>query len=177
VDLECPLPTSKGFTHLFIIIDRTSRWPQAIPISATTTVDCVNALFQGWVTRFRAPAVIISDHGAQYTSSLWPTMCNLLNIHHTQTTAYHLQSTGMVESFHRHLKDTLQACCTAANWIDHLSWVLLGLCSAAREDNNTTPAKAVLGSPLILPGQIFNSPELPSEQFLGQFSRTVSAAK
>ncbi len=90
VDLECPLPPSKGFTHLFIIIDRTSRWPQAIPISASTTVDCLNALFQGWVTRFRAQAVITSDHGAQYTSSLWPTLCNLLNIQHTQTTAYHL---------------------------------------------------------------------------------------
>ena len=66
---------------------------------------------------------------------------------------------------------------TAANWIDHLPWVLLGLCSAAREDNNTSPAKAVFGSPLIFPGQIFNSPELPLEQFLEQFSRTLSAAK
>jgi hypothetical protein len=39
VDLVGPLPPSKGFTHLFTIIDRTSRWPEAIPIAATTTVD------------------------------------------------------------------------------------------------------------------------------------------
>jgi hypothetical protein len=40
-----------------------------------------------------------------------------------------------------------------------------------------TPAQAVFGSPLILPGQFLDSPELPSEQFLGQFSKTLSAAE
>ena len=58
VDLVGPLPASKGFTYLFTIIDRTSRWPEAIPINATTTVDCANALFQGWVSRYGVPAVI-----------------------------------------------------------------------------------------------------------------------
>jgi hypothetical protein len=50
VDLVGPLPASRGFTYLFTIIDRTSRWPEAIPLHATTTVDCANALFQGWVS-------------------------------------------------------------------------------------------------------------------------------
>ncbi len=50
VDLVGPLPASKGFTYLFTIINRTSFSPEAIPIAATTTVDCANALFQGWVS-------------------------------------------------------------------------------------------------------------------------------
>jgi hypothetical protein len=49
----------------------------------------------------------------------------------------------------------LRACCTAVNWTDHLPWVLLCLCSTAREDGNTTPAQAVFSSPLIFPGQFF----------------------
>jgi hypothetical protein len=40
-----------------------------------------------------------------------------------------------------------------------------------------TPAQAVFGSPLILLGQVLDSPELPSEQFLEQFSKTLSAAE
>ncbi len=52
-----------------------------------------------------------------------------------------------------------------------------GLRSAAREDDNTTPAQAVFGSPLILPGQFLDSPELPSNEFLTQFSQTLSAAE
>ncbi len=71
-----PLPASKGFTYLFTIIDWTSRWPEAIPIAATTTVDCANALFQGWVSHFGVPAVITSDRGAQFTSSLWAPLCS-----------------------------------------------------------------------------------------------------
>ena len=44
VDLVGPLPASKGFTYLYAIIDRTSHWPEAIPIAATATVDCANAV-------------------------------------------------------------------------------------------------------------------------------------
>jgi hypothetical protein len=40
-----------------------------------------------------------------------------------------------------------------------------------------TPAQAVFGSPLILPGQFLDSPELPSKTFLEQFSKTLSAAE
>jgi hypothetical protein len=172
-----PLPASKGFTYLFTIIDRTSRWPEAIPIAATTTIDCANALFQGWVSRFGVPAVITSYRGAQFTSSLWAALCSLLNIQHNQTTAYHLQSNGMVERFHRRLKDALRASCAAANWADHLPWVLLGLRAAAREDDGSTPAHEVFGTPLILPGQFLDSPEIPPKIFLEQFSKTLSAAE
>jgi hypothetical protein len=82
VDLVGPLPVSKSFRYLFTIIDRTSHWPEAILVAATTTVDFANALFQGWVSRFGVPAFITSDRGAQFTSSLWAALCSLLNIHH-----------------------------------------------------------------------------------------------
>jgi hypothetical protein len=175
-DLVGPLPVSKGFTYLFTINDRTSRWPEAIPIAPTTTVDCANSLFQGWVSRFGVPAVITSDRGTQFTSSLWAALCSLLNIQHNQT-AYHPQSNGMVEHFHRRLKDALRAHCAAANWVDHLPWVLVGLRVAAREDDGSTPAQAVFSEQLILPGQFLDSPELPSKIFLEQFSKTLSAAE
>ncbi len=114
---------------------------------------------------------------AQFTSSLWAALCSLLNIQHNQTTAYHPQSNGMVERFHRRLKDALRARCAAANWVDHLPWVLLGLRAAAREDDGSTPAQEVFGSPLILPGQFLDSPEIPPKIFLEQFSKTLSAAE
>jgi hypothetical protein len=148
VDLAGPLPAFKEYTHLFTIVDRMSCWPEAIPIAATSIVDCAKALVQGWVSRFGVPAVITSDRGAQFTSSLWAVLCGLLNIQHSQTTAYHPQSNGMVEHFHRRLKDALRARCAVPNWVDHLPWVLLGLRAAAREDYGTTPAQAVFGSPV-----------------------------
>jgi transposase InsO family protein len=151
VDLVGPLPASKGFTYLFTIIDRTSCWPEAIPIATTSTVDSANALFQGWVSRFGVPAVITSDRGTQFTSSLWAALCSLLNIQHSRTTAYHPQFKGMEERFHRRLKDALHDRCAAANWVDHLPWVLLGLRAAAREEDDSTPAQAVFGQFYLTP--------------------------
>jgi hypothetical protein len=70
VDLVEPLLPSRGHTCLFTIIDRTSRWPEAIPLSSITAADCARALFAGWVSRFGVPATITSDRGAQFTSAL-----------------------------------------------------------------------------------------------------------
>ncbi len=75
----------------------------------------------------------------------------------------------MVECFHRQLKDALRARCAAANWVDHLPWVLLGLRATAREDDGSTPAQEVFGTPLILPGQIHQK-YLP-KFFLSNFLR------
>jgi hypothetical protein len=78
----------------------------------------------------------------------------------------------MVERFHCRLKDALRAHCTAANWVDNLLWVLLGLRAEAMEDEGSTPSQAVFGSPLILPGQFLDSPELSSKKFfLSNFLR------
>jgi hypothetical protein len=98
LDLIGLLPSSKGFTNQFTVMDRTSRWP--ILIATTTTVDWANALFQGWVSRFGIPEVITLDRGPQLISSLWASLCNLLNIQHTQMTAYHPQSNGMASRTH-----------------------------------------------------------------------------
>jgi hypothetical protein len=111
-------------TYLFTIIDRTSRWPEAILLASITTADCARALFAGWVSRFGVPATITSDRGVQFTSALWAGLCSLLNIQHSPTTAYNPQSNGLVERFHRRLKDALRSRAAAADWHNHLPWVL-----------------------------------------------------
>jgi hypothetical protein len=52
VDLVGPLPQSSGFSYLFTIVDRTTRWPEAIPLSSIAAADCASALFSGWIQRF-----------------------------------------------------------------------------------------------------------------------------
>jgi hypothetical protein len=71
VDLVGPLSVSKdGFSHLFTVVDRSTRWPEAIPLCATSTEDCVEALISGWVARFGVPTDITSDRGVQFSSGL-----------------------------------------------------------------------------------------------------------
>ena len=173
VDLVGPLPRSAGFSYLLTILDRTSRWPEAVPLAAVSAADCAAGFFHGWVQRFGLPATITSDRGPQFASSLWSALCSLLNISHVQTTAYHPQANGAVERFHRRLKDALRARSAGADWYTHLPWVMLGIRSAWRENSQFSPAEAVFGAQPVLPGQFLNSPEPPSPTFLQELQHTL----
>jgi Integrase zinc binding domain/Integrase core domain len=109
IDLVGPLLMSSGYTHLLRIIDRSSRWPEAEPVSSTTAAACASAFFHHWVSRFGVPAVITSDRSVQFTSSLWSSLCQLFATRYLQTPAYHPQANGAIERFHRRLKDALRA--------------------------------------------------------------------
>ena len=79
VDLVGPLPLSNRYSHLFTIIDRSTCWAEAIPLSTTSTKDCVEAILHQWVSCFgsfidvrqRISVHFSSMGGALYTS--WDT--------------------------------------------------------------------------------------------------------
>jgi hypothetical protein len=158
VDIVGPLPPSDGHTHLLTIVDRSTRWPEAIPLRSTTAAACASALFHGWIARFGIPDTITSDRGPQFASQLWSQVCQLLNIKHNMTTAYHPESNGMVERMHRRLKDALRARANTDSWLADLPWVLLGIRSTPREDSGSSAAEAVFGSTLTVPGEFFILP-------------------
>ena len=167
VDLVGPLPNSAaGFAYLFTMIDRSTRWLEAVPLQETTAAVCADALISGWVSRFGVPAYITLDRGVQFTSALWASLCTTLGTTHIATTAYHPQSNGMIERAHRQIKDCLKARLAAADWPEHLPWVLLGLRAAPKEDSNVSSAELVLGAPLSLPGEFLDSPEPPPAVFV-----------
>jgi hypothetical protein len=177
VDLVGPLPLSAGFNYVFTILDRTTRWPEAVPLKSIAAADCAHALLHGWVQRFGVPATITSDRGAQFTSSLWASLCAILDIVHVPTTAYHPESNGLVERFHRRLKDSLRARAASADWFAHLPWVMLGLRTQWRADADFTPAEAVFGSQPVLPGQYLGGDESTSPSFLADFQGVLAARR
>jgi hypothetical protein len=66
-------------------------------------------------------------------------LCSILSISHVKTTAYHPQSNGLVERFHRRLKEALQARAAGPDWLSHLPWVLLGIRSAVPLEGGLLP--------------------------------------
>ena len=160
VDIVGPLPpSSSGVRHVLTVIDRATRWAEVIPLTSTTAAACVEAITTGWISRFGVPEVITSDRGVQFTSDVWKILCTRLNIKHVQTTAYHPQSNGMIERFHRQLKDALRSRLAGVDWVAHLPWVLLGLRSAPKEDSGLSSAELLYGTPLTLPGELLSVPE------------------
>jgi hypothetical protein len=167
VDLVGPLPTSaEGFRYLFTLVDRSTRWVEAVPIKTMVAADCADAFITAWVSRFGVPAALTSDRGAQYTAAVWSALCLKLGISHQMTTAYHPQSNGMVERAHRQLKDALRSRLAGVQWPQHLPRVLLGLRAAPKEDSGISSAELTYGAPLSLPGQFITAEEPPPSGFV-----------
>ncbi len=64
------LQYSNSFNYIFTIIDRTSNWMEAIPLSEMSEAACAKALTFTWISRFGVPETITSDRGPQFTSNL-----------------------------------------------------------------------------------------------------------
>ncbi len=166
-----PLPPSRGFTYLLTCVDRFTRWPEAIPLTSITAEAVAQALLSGWISRFGVPSTIVTDRGRQFESRLWNALMTLLGSKRARTTAYHPQTNGMVEHFHRQLKAALKAQPQPGSGMDALPLVLLGIRTALKEDISSTAAEMMHGATLRLPGEFFT----PSQtSFLSDPSDYVS---
>ena len=155
VDIVGPLPVSStGCRYLLTIVDRLTIWPEAVPLTDITAEVCADSFTSHWVERFGVPGTMTTDRVTQSSlEQFWKCLCNTHGIRHIMTTAYHLQSNGLVERFHWRLKEALRARDCGSAWVEHLSWALLGIRSAPKEVSGVSSAEAVYGIPLALPGQ------------------------
>ncbi|GFX37101.1 hypothetical protein TNCV_1712941 [Trichonephila clavipes] len=167
IDIVGPLPPSDGFQYLLTMIDRFSRWPEAVPIPDTTAKTISRAIFHHWIARFGCPSLITTDQGSQMRSSLFAEFTRILGTDRVKTTAYHPISNGLVERFHRHLKAPIKAH-ESSRWTDVLPIVLLGIRSAVKEDLKASCAELVYGTTLRLPSDMLNVSIIPpcDEEFI-----------
>jgi transposase InsO family protein len=167
VDLVEPLPCSAaGNTYLFTVMDRSTRWIEALPMRDITAASCAEAFFSGWIARYGIPVIVTSDRGRQFISEVWQSVCRRLNICHKLTTAYHPQANGMMERFHRKLKEAFRARAAGSDWEQHLPWALLGLRAAPKDDSGVSTAELAFGEKLRLPGELLGVPPAATEQLV-----------
>ena len=142
-------------------------------MSSISAESCVHAFISAWASRFGVPAVFMSDRGSQFMSSMWTGVCSVLGISASTTTSFHPQSNGMVERFHRSLKSSLRARLAGSDWFSHLPLVLLGLRVIRKDDTCLSVSEAVYDSPLTLPEELVDVPELLPDAFLRKVNRAI----
>ena len=158
VDIVGPFPPDQGHRYILTMVDRTTRWPEAVPIQDITAETVLQAFLVTWVARYGVPHTVTSDRGVQFTSTVWQSAMQRLGIGVSATASYHPQSNGIVERFHRTLKDALRSAVrTSKSWNRSLPWVLLGLRNAPKLDTATSTAEVMFGVPLRVPGICFRS--------------------
>jgi hypothetical protein len=90
------------------MVDQATGWAEAaVLVSGTSVCDYAGAFSEaGSVGR---GSTSNHDRGSQFTSEVWSSLPRRLRTKHLLTSVYHLQSNGLLEHFHRQLKDMLTA--------------------------------------------------------------------
>lgn len=155
IDIVGPLPISNNCRYLLTMIDRATKWPEAKPIEDITAERVASVVYEEWIARYGCPVTITTDRGRQFESELFNKLMHRMGIQRTRTTAYHPQSNGLVERWHRTLKTSLAAKLNSTGWTHELPTVLLGLRAAYKEDIGASTAELLYGQTIRLPGEFY----------------------
>ena len=101
MDLIGPMLNCDGYLYCLTLIDRFSRWTEAIPLKDITAQTVARAFYDGWIARFGAPRILTTDQGAQFESQLLdivnisPSIYINIRVRHKQR-ATHVSSPSLV---------------------------------------------------------------------------------
>lgn len=177
MDLIGPLGLSDGFQYCLTIIDRFTRWPEAIPIKDKSSESVCRGSYDNWVSRFGVPETVTTDQGKEFESRMTQNLMKFTGCHRIRTTSYHPASNGMVERWHRTLKAAIM-CHDGETWSRSLSSVLLGLRTSVLKCGYS-PAEYTYGTTLRIPGEFTLSREDIQDRggFVTEFKEYINRIK
>ncbi|CAA9996130.1 unnamed protein product [Nesidiocoris tenuis] len=107
IDLVGPIPSVSGPKYILTIVDHFTKYAEAYPLTDISSRSIADTLIRKYFVSHGMPERIVSDRGANFTSDLIKELCQTYGIWKVQTTAYHPQSNGVVERFHRTLANII----------------------------------------------------------------------
>jgi len=109
IDHIGPFPmTNGGNKYILVIVDRFTRYTEAIPCTDETAVTTAQIFIDHIICRYGFPLVLLSDRGSGFTSILFTQLLKILGIKKIKTMAYHPKSNGGVEIVNKTVKKTLK---------------------------------------------------------------------
>ena len=170
------LPPSNGFRYLLTAVDRFTRWPMAVPLADISAQSVVDAFVMGWIQHFGIPSTVTCDRGSQFTSALFQQLTRTWGVEVVMTTPYHPEANGLVERFHRRLKEALIALGASEpeKWFWRLPMAMLAIRTTIKPDVGASPSDLVYGEGLSVPGEALPKVPPPDQQLARQRETALS---
>lgn len=120
------LPLSHGFSAIFVVVDRLSKYACFILLRHPFTILTVAKAFVEFVVKLHGiPKSIVSDRDKIFLSNFWKSLFDLQGTTLRMSSSYHPQMDGQTEVVNRVLEQYLR-CFThgqPSKWSEWLVWV------------------------------------------------------
>uniref|UniRef100_A0A8C5BI86 Gypsy retrotransposon integrase-like protein 1 n=1 Tax=Gadus morhua TaxID=8049 RepID=A0A8C5BI86_GADMO len=147
LDIVGPLPkTSRGHRYILVIVDYATRYPEALPLRATTTKAVARELMLLF-SRVGIAREVLTDQGSCFMSRVMKQLLSLLQVSQLRTSVYHPQTDGLVERFNKTLKQMLKKVMDAdgKNWDQLLPHELFAVREVPQASTGFSPFELLYG--------------------------------
>jgi len=175
IDVLSGLPSSSdGSKYLLVVTDYFTKWCEAYPLPDAEASTCMQALYNGFFSRFGFPRQLHSDQGKNFESKLFSEICKLTGITKTRTTPFHPRSDGQTERMNRTILQMLRACIhdNPSSWPDRITAILSAYRMTIHKTTGLTPNKAMLGREVLLPVALLAKPPDEPVEITTSFAHT-----
>ncbi|KAG2797834.1 hypothetical protein PC112_g21613 [Phytophthora cactorum] len=145
--------TPRGNKYILVFVDYFTRWVETFAVASLDTISFVNAMIEGVICRHGVPERLLSERGSNFTSNLARSLYETLGIKKLCSSAYHLQTQGLVERFNGTQIGMLQMYVseTQTGWDVYSPSVLFAYRTAYHEGLGDTPFFSLYGRDPVLP--------------------------
>jgi hypothetical protein len=160
LDLVGPFKKAKGgFTHIFIVVDKFTKWIKAKLAASITSAEAVEFIRE-IMYRFGVPNNIITNNGTQFTAREFEDFCADSGIKINHALVSHLQSNGQVEHSNDMILQGLKSRIFdrlkpyTRKWVKELPLVLWALRTTSSWTMGHTPFSLIYESDAMLPIEV-----------------------
>ena len=166
IDIMGPFPVSeKGNKYVLVVVDSFSKWMEAYPLPDTGAKAVAEVFVKQFVSRFGVPFWIKSDLARNFKCELFSHLCELLQVTHKTSTAFHPQGNSRVERMVKVVGNLLAAFCDSQKtWDENLPLLTMAYRSTIHEVTGYSPNYVMLGREISLPLDIMLGIAAPEER-------------
>jgi hypothetical protein len=166
IDIVGPLPVcpKSGNRFILTVLDLATHYPEAIPLPDHTAQRVATALASVF-SRFGFPNECLSDQGTDFMSQLMQIFMQDFKITQIRCSAWHPQSNGACERFHRTMKSMIRSLTVEFKdaWDECLPWVLFAYREIPMETLGFSPFEMLFGRNVRGPLALLKSAWKPTE--------------
>ena len=174
--------TPRGNRYILVLSDNFTKWTEAVPMASMEALDTARVAITEFFCRLGFPLALITDQGTNFQSTLFRTMCELVQVHQGRTTPYRPSANGQVERQNATIMAALRSFVNKKqdDWDLWLPLVMCALRSAVNRQTGFSANKLMLGREVmgperwVFPG-LSEEPKSPNE-FVNQLVKDLGEA-